>query len=390
MMFSTIVVEVAMAIGRFFINPLLYVALLASVFLGYRRVKRERKFFNIRILNGWSEIKGLFQVGILLPLVISIASIALGLTVPVEFLLLVSMLSIIGLILYVFHLLSPIVILTIAFGIVVVMDMQKWTISALGYDFFDTSYTSGIAITIPLLAGMLLIAEGILIRRDGTKYASPIIEKSKRGLNAVAYLSKKIWVLPIFCIVPGNAIDAYFPWWPHFTLGSEQFAFVLFPVVIGFQQLTRKTMPLYVYPKLGRQVIILGELVILGGLMAYFEPLIGLGTLLIGLLARLGISISYKRNEMKDSYAVMRSSRGAMIVAVLPESPAEKMGLLEGEIIKRVNGQEVHTERELYEALQINAAHCRLEVLDHRNEIRLAQHAIHGDDHHHIGLLLVH
>lgn len=66
------------------------------------------------------------------------------------------------------------------------------------------------------------------------------------------------------------------------------------------------------------------------------------------------------------------------------------MGLIAGEVIKKVNGLEVHTEDELYEALQINAAHCRLEVLDHRNEIRLTQHVVHSDDHHRIGLLLVH
>ncbi|MEK4228465.1 PDZ domain-containing protein [Solibacillus sp. FSL H8-0538] len=389
-MYSTIVVEIVMAIGRFFMNPLLYIALMVALFIGYRRVKRERKYFNTRILSGWSEFKGLFQVGILLPLVISFISIAVGLTVSVEFLLLVSMLSIIALMLYVFHLLSPIIIFTIAFGVLVVMDMQNWTVSYFGFDFAGVSYTSGLAVTIPLLAGMVLIAEGIFIRKDGSKYATPIMEKTKRGLNAVAYFSKKIWVLPVVFIVPGSAIDAYFPWWPHFSLGAEQFTLVLFPVVIGFQQLTRRTMPLYVYPKLGRSVIILGQLVLLGGLGAYFEPLIGVGVLLLGLVARLGISISYKRSERNDSYAVIRSSRGAMIAAVLPDSPAEKMGLIAGEVIKKVNGLEVHTEDELYEALQINAAHCRLEVLDHRNEIRLTQHVVHSDDHHRIGLLLVH
>ncbi len=42
------------------------------------------------------------------------------------------------------------------------------------------------------------------------------------------------------------------------------------------------------------------------------------------------------------------------------------MGLGIGEVIRKVNGVEVHSERQLYEALQINAAHCRLEVLNHQ------------------------
>lgn len=64
------------------------------------------------------------------------------------------------------------------------------------------------------------------------------------------------------------------------------------------------------------------------------------------------------------------------------------MGLVTGEVIKKVNGREVQTERELYEALQVNAAHCKIEVLDHHQELRLTQHVVHSDDHHGIGLLL--
>ncbi len=52
-----------------------------------------------------------------------------------------------------------------------------------------------------------------------------------------------------------------------------------------------------------------------------------------------------------------------------------------------MNGVEVHTKQELYEALQINAAHCKLEVLDHQNELRLTQHVVYSKDHHQIGLI---
>ncbi|MNH30491.1 Cell division topological determinant MinJ [compost metagenome] len=92
--------------------------------------------------------------------------------------------------------------------------------------------------------------------------------------------------------------------------------------------------------------------------------------------------------DKTDIYAVAQSTKGAIIAAVLPDSPAEKMGLLVGECIRKVNGRPVFTEAELYEALQLNAAHCRLEVLDLNNEIRLTQHVIYSNDHYRIGLLL--
>ncbi|MER1984486.1 MAG: PDZ domain-containing protein [Solibacillus sp.] len=389
-MIGAILVEMIMAIGRFFINPLLYVAILVAIFLGYRRVKRERKFFHIRILNGWTELKELLFVSVWLSLIVSVVSVVIGLTVPVQFLMWVSVLSIAVLVINIYHFLSPVLILTTAVLIMIGMKWQGWSFEVMGYTFTGFPYVEGFSVTVAVLAGILLIVEGLLIRREGARIASPILEKTRRGLPGIAYFGKRIWLLPVLFVVPGDAITAYFPWWPQFTLGSEQFSLVLFPLVIGFQQLVRKTLPMYLYPRLGRAVIIVGELVLLGGVVSYFEPMIGILVLLLGMTARLMISFVFKRMETNDVYSVIRSSNGAMIGVVLPDSPAEKMGLIAGEVIKRVNGREVFTERELYEALQINAAHCKLEVLDHNNEIRLMQHVVHSDDHHSIGLIIVH
>lgn len=383
-----IVKEIAIAVGRMFINPLLYVVIVMAIFLGYRRVKRERKYFHIRILWGWSECVGLIKEGLVFSFIISILSVAFGLAVPIEFLYVMTIISSIALIIYVFHFLSPIVLAAISLSVLVIMHQQQLSVRILGIDFAGVTIVNGTAVTVTLLAGLMLVAEGLLIKRAGARFASPIVEKTKRGLKGVAFFSKKVWVLPIFFVIPGNAINAYFPWWPQFSLGTEQFSLVLFPVVLGFQQMTRYTLPIYFYPKLGRAILILGQLVILGGLAAYFEPIIGIFVLIAGAIARIVISIGYKFREDKDVYAVSAKSNGVMIAAVLLNSPAEKMGLVAGEIIRKVNGVDVHTEDDLYEALQINAAHCRLEVLNHQNEIRLTQHVVYSDDHYRIGLLL--
>ena len=387
-MVTEILIEIARAIGRLFMNPIFYIAMLMAIYLGYRRVKRERKFFHIRILWGWSEAIGLLKEGLLISFCISILSIGFGFTVPIQFLYALTIISFIALIVYVFHLLSPIIIFTLSLAILFVFDYLNVSFNVLGLAIHGVDMTEGIAVTGAILAGLFLVAEGMLIRKYGAQYASPIVENSKRGLKAVAFLSKKIWVLPIFFVVPGNVIDAYFPWWPQFSLDSTKFSFVLFPILIGFQQMTRHTLPVYLYPKLGRAVIILGELVIIGGLVAFFAPIVGFAMLLVGLVARIGISIRFVTREQKDVYAVSAKSSGVMIAGVLPNSPAEKMGLDVGEIIRKVNGVEVHSERQLYEALQINAAHCRLEVLNHKNEIRLTQHVVYNGDHHRIGLLV--
>jgi len=388
-MITEILIEFAKAIGRLFLNPIFYIAIIMAIYLGYRRVKRERKFFHIRILWGWSETIGLLKEGLLISFCISVLSIGFGLTLPVQFLYVATIISFIALMIYVFHLLSPIIVFTLSLGTLFLLEYLNVSFNLAGLNFQGVNIgEDGLAVSAAILAGLLLVAEGILIRKYGAQYASPIVENSKRGLKAVAFLSKKIWVLPIFFVIPGNAIEAYLPWWPQISLGSTQFSLILFPMIIGFQQMTRHTLPVYLYPKLGRTVMTLGELVIIGGLVAYFVPMVGFAMLVVALLARVGISLRYITRDQKDVYAVSAKSSGVMIAGVLPNSPAEKMGLDVGEIIRKVNGVEVHSERQLYEALQINAAHCRLEVLNHQNEVRLTQHVVYHGDHHRIGLLV--
>lgn len=78
-----------------------------------------------------------------------------------------------------------------------------------------------------------------------------------------------------------------------------------------------------------------------------------------------------------------------MILGVLPESPASKMALQVGELITKVNGTSVYDEKGLYEALQRNRAHCKLEVLDVNGQVRFVQRALYEGDHHELGILFV-
>lgn len=387
-MVSEILIEIVTAIGRFLLNPLLYIVIIFAILLGYRRVKQERKYFNRRIIWGWTELIGQWKDGWLYALLISLISMIAGLTVPKEFLIILIAVSIVALVLYFINALSPIFTMGIATLAIWAMSYYHWSFSWWKISFEDVNLDDGAVVTITILAGLCVIAEGLLIRRAAMKVTTPSIEKTKRGMQAIVYRSRNVWVLPIFFVMPGDAISAVLPYWPLFTIGDSQFAFVLFPFVIGFAKLVRKELPALKLPKIGRSVLLLGQLILIGGLAAYFEPMIGFLTLGIGALIRIIMSIYFAQQDKTDHYAVAPSTKGAIIAAVLPDSPAEKMGLLAGECIRKVNGVTIFTENELYEALQLNAAHCRLEVLDRNNEIRLTQHVIYSNDHYRIGLLL--
>ena len=387
-MFVDILLDLLRAIGLFFINPLLYIAIIFAIFLGYLRVKRERKSFNIRILSGWAEFKNSLLGGLVASLILSVVTLTVGLTLTPEFLLVLIASSILGLVLYTFHLLSPVLLFTVSMIALVLLKAFGQQFAIVGVEISGVAWQDAMVTPVCIVAGLLCIVEGVQIRKYGAYLASPILEKTKRGLKAVSYSSKQVTILPIFVLIPGDIIPSFAPYWPQFTIGQEAFSFLLFPFVIGFQQMTRKMLPMYFYPKLAKSVTALGVVVVLGGIASSFVTEMAFIVLIVGSCIRLYMVLQYKLRDRADVYAVAPSPKGATIAAVLPNSPAEKMGLRTGEIIKKVNGREVQTELELYEALQVNAAHCKLEVLDHNQELRLTQHVVHSDDHHRIGLLL--
>lgn len=82
-----------------------------------------------------------------------------------------------------------------------------------------------------------------------------------------------------------------------------------------------------------------------------------------------------------------RSKLGVRILGVIPDTPAQKMGLELGEIVTKINGIHVTDEREFYKALQKNRAHCKLEVVGNNQQIRYVQRALFEGEHHELGLL---
>ncbi|WP_233208643.1 PDZ domain-containing protein [Planomicrobium sp. MB-3u-38] len=383
------VMEALLDIGRFFVNPLLYIALLAAILLGYFRVKKERKLFRTRIVWGWREFGHLMKDGILYALIFSVLFSAIGLTVSLEWLVALSLVSAAVVISGIYYLASFVYLALGAIGLGWLLANYGWTIPFGVFDFSGYAVAWNWLLPVALITGAMVFLEGRLVVRRGEEASSPRLQKTSRGLTAVFYKAKRLWLIPLLLVVPGDLLEAYLPYWPQFTIGSTGFSFILFPAVIGFQGKARRTLPAYLYPQLGTRIWMLGLLIILLALFSYLWQPMALAALLAGAIGRMVLSIIALINENKGNHAVAPQTTGVMIVDVLADSPAEKMGLVRGEIIRKVNGLTVTNEAELYEAIQVNAAHCRLEVLDHNKEMRLRQHVIFRHDHYRLGLIVV-
>lgn len=388
-MFWDIIVELLKGVLRLFMNPLLYITIIFTVLLGYRRVIRERQSFKIRIHWGLSETIRLLREGWLAAFCVSLLSLLIGIVLPMEYIMLVTVLSILFVVSFYYQLASVVYPFGIAFLVLWVTFTQNWGFTLFGFTINASDLKLSMLSSIPLLIGILLIAEGMLVQKYGADLASPRLQRTARGLKAITFLSKRLWILPVFLVIPGDTITSFVSYWPVFSLGGETYGFILFPIVIGFQQRARKMLPMYFYPQMGRTIVLLGALVFVEGVISYFYPILGLASVLVAIIGRILISVIYGLSERKGKFAVTPQNEGVVIAAILPNSPAEAMGLQIGETIRKVNGESVHSEEELYRALQQNAAQCKIEVLDTDGEVRLRQHIVFHHDHFRIGLLLV-
>ncbi|AIY06097.1 hypothetical protein Plano_2132 [Planococcus sp. PAMC 21323] len=381
--------DLMLVIGKFFVNPVLYIALLAAVLLGYYRVKKERKIFRIRIVYGLTEFKRLLKDSWLYALILSVLFVGIGLVVPMDWLIALSIISILLMATSFYQAGSFIYLTTAAVGLSWLFHANDWILNFGLFKFEGTEFSYQWLIPVVLIAGALVFAEGKMIDKAAAEAASPRLHKSGRGLKAAAYISKRLWLLPILFVVPGSLLESYAPYWPQLPIGESNFSLILFPVVFGFIGRTQRTLPVYLYPLVGKAVSTLGVSIIAIGLAALlWQPLAAIA-LIAGVIGRIAIAVHFALKERSGNYAVTPQPQGVMIIDVLPGSPADKMGLMRGEVIRKVNGIAISNESELYEAIQVNAAHCRLEVLDHNLEVRLRQHVIFRHDHHRLGLLVV-
>lgn len=388
-MVQEVLIELVKGIGRFFLHPAVYITLLFSILIGYVRVKRERRQFRTRLLWGWTETKGFLLDGLVWALILSVISIVIGLVIPNTWLWIYSVWMILFVLLFTYQFGSAVYTIALGTATVYAMYTFDWSFDVLSWTVSGQDILQNGMVSIAIIAGLLLIVEGVLIQKHGATQASPKLVTTARGMEAIVYHVKRLWLLPLLLIIPGDVIPSYLPYWPQFSLGETTFSLVLFPFVIGFQQKSQHSLPIYFFAAYGKIVWQLGIVITIIAAIGYFEPLVSAIALLVGVVARLLITILKYQQEKTGNYAVSPQANGVMIAGVLAGSPAEKMNLVIGERIVKVNGQKVENEQELYEAVQINAAHCRLEVLDSNGELRLRQHILFRHDHYRLGLILV-
>lgn len=373
------------------ISPFYYLAVLLIMLQYMRQTRLERKLFHVR-LHAWPRtLAKTMLAGLIVGVITSCAGLFLGVSVTGE-----SVIWMWG----TAALLALIRVRYLCFAYSVgLLGILQWSLSWFPSlsergDWLGGAAASLGRLDIPgllVLVALMHVAEALLVRWQGARFASPLFLEGKRGKLVGGYALQGYWPVPMLMLVPAaGGADAALPWATLLGDGvlGNGWTMVGFPMMIGFTELTRTLLPEAKARGASQALLLYGLAVAALAIgAAFWPPLTIVAALGALLLHELLLLLSFLKEEARSPLYV-HDDRGLCVLAVIPGTPAEAMGILAGEILHKVNGVKVRRIEELYAALHVNSAFCKLEVLNHEGHIKFVQRARYAGEHHQLGVIL--
>ncbi|MDR4433169.1 S1C family serine protease [Bacillus tequilensis] len=377
--------ELLKSVGLFFLHPLFWFFIMISLFFGYVRIKRERKTFHTRIADIYDELKFTYTKGLIPGLLLSVVLGVLGISIPLGLLAIIAVITAAAALTLRANWMSAAYIVSASMLIGFGLQINQ-------AEPFLERFPQGFAVVWPAMAvflGLLIIIEGAVAYRSAHVRTSPAIVLSSRGLPIGQQLANRIWLLPLFLLVPGNGLESHVSWWPVFTIPGGSFHFLWIPYFVGFGQRVQGSLPETSIRITAKRVCILGLIVTaLGAAGLLWTPLAG-AAVCAAVLGRIFLSIKQRVNDNAAPFYFSKRDQGLMVLGIIPNTPAEDLELKIGEVITKVNGIPVKNVSDFYEALQHNRAYVKLEIIGLNGEIRFDQRASYEGEHHELGILFV-
>lgn len=370
-------------------QPFYYISILLIALFYRRQVLLERKLFHVR-LNGWGlQTWRTFLGGLAAGLGVSVVMAFLGASLTLDAVICIWVTAFI-------LMLFRVRFLCFAYSIGLLGILQSilnWFPQLRLEGWLGNVQSTVAGLDIPALlalAAILHFAEAVLVRMQGAKFGTPLFLEGKRGKMVGGYHMQCFWPLPLFLLVPAAGGGPELPWTPFF--GGEAWSggvgMVALPVLIGFGEMTQSMLPKQKAAVTAKRLVLYSAIVLALSLLAeWWTPLV-IAAALAALLLHEGL-VWYSRDEEKQRSPVfVHPPRGLRVLAVIPGSPAEELGIMAGETILRVNGTIVHAKEQLHDALRQNSAFCKLEVQNHQGESKFMQRPIYAGEHHQLGVII--
>ncbi|MFD1483980.1 PDZ domain-containing protein [Lacticaseibacillus baoqingensis] len=356
-------------------GPVTGVGFIIAIFWQWRRLTHERKVFLTAIdrsaMGLWAGLIG----GVGSAIVVSLISIGAGLLLPASVLLSLTLLSIVAL------LLSGLGYAPwwLALAGIVAAPLARW-------QHWPVTAPSEWAWRLLALIAIVWLINALLLAVIDPPIDVPTIKMGKRGAKIAVYDHRQFYWLPLVMPVSGGMLAAL-PWWPTLAIGATHFSLIGLPLMLGAALRTKKQLPKHVLRRWAWQYLAAGGVTLLAAIAAWVTPDFAQTWLLI--LAGSGIILGLVNalTTRGGINYVSQTGTGVRIVAVQPQTPAAKMGLLAGDVVLQCNQLAVHNSAQLYAAIQLHPTYCRLRVSGLDGEIRLCETAIYEGAPHELGMI---
>ncbi|WEK53862.1 MAG: PDZ domain-containing protein [Candidatus Cohnella colombiensis] len=374
------------AIGLFTL-PYYYVAIIMVWWHVRANTKLQRKLYHVRLYSSLYLVVTRVFAGIAIGLILSLVSVGIGSRLTDSTLVCIW----IGMAVLALFRLRYICFAYAAGALGVLQVVLSWTgIGEEGSLWYEPLQTV-VAIDVPslmIIAGLLHVAEGIIIRVQSGKQAIPLYFEGKRGNPIGAYSLSGVWPIPLLWLIPGEG--AALPWTPLFGMTDHvaSWGFLAFPLVIAFSERTTTKWPEVKARSTGNLLIIYGVVITALAVGAFYWSPLSLVAALAAFLLHDGLMHLSTMKEAGHKLLYANDRAGVRVLAVLPHTPAVEMEFQAGEIITKVNGATVRTKEQFHVALGLQSAFSKLEVINREGHVRFIQRARYAGEHYHLGLLL--
>ena len=317
----------------FMLLPLLLVLLL--IWIQYRRIAAaEKAFCGVTLNPPGEQLLYSLVTGIVGGIVATLIFVVLGISLPETGILPVWILA---LILMLVH--PRFVCFAYAGGIVALSSLL------FGFPRMNVAGLMG-------LVAVLHLVEAVLIRFTGSRFAMPVVA-NHRGRLVGGFALQKFWPVPFFAllalVVPEQMASVTgtveMPgWWPLIGFSGEtgvtyQVIYSLFPVAaaLGYGDIAITSTPESKARFTSKLLLLYSLLLLALAVLATQHPVFAYAAAVFSPVGHeLLIKVGQRREQAGQP--LYTNARGPTVLATVPGSPAEAMGLRAGDVIRKVNG----------------------------------------------------
>lgn len=379
--------ELLKGFGKLFLNPLFYWTLCLVLLTSYRRIKKERFYFGSKIFPFFSEIRKTWVISIIFSISISILSIVFGLIFTFEMVILLAFFSIILSITGSLSMLSASYTIGLTYILILILSfIPHGYISGLENYISLPSINIHYLTSLAILTAIFLLVEVILISKNKNEPTYPTIKKSPRGIWIGEHYLKKLAFIPFFTFIPTDVISGIAPIWPYIHYGEQSYSLICIPFILGYQYRFQGELPSRMVKNIAQSTLVICLMVMLFAIASLYYPVLSFVAILIAIIGKEYITYRHKLKDRQKTPYFTPLNKGLKVLAIMPDGPAERLGIAVGETILKVNGQLIENTNQFYEALQNSGAFFKLDILDVYGEIRFVTSAFFEQDHYELGI----